>query len=52
VPFFQIGETKYGRPMLDRVVNPRRRWAKRSRSASCRSTRRFAPTSPSACRST
>jgi putative proteasome-type protease len=22
VPFFQIGETKYGRPMLDRVVNP------------------------------
>ena len=23
VPFFQIGETKYGRPMLDRVVSPR-----------------------------
>jgi putative proteasome-type protease len=22
VPFFQIGETKYGRPMLDRVINP------------------------------
>ncbi len=23
VPFFQIGETKYGRPMLDRVVSPK-----------------------------
>ena len=23
VPFFQIGETKYGRPMLDRVINPK-----------------------------
>jgi putative proteasome-type protease len=22
VPFFQIGETKYGRPMLDRVISP------------------------------
>lgn len=22
VPFFQIGETKYGRPILDRVINP------------------------------
>jgi putative proteasome-type protease len=22
VPFFQIGETKYGRPMLDRTINP------------------------------
>lgn len=22
VPFFQIGETKYGRPMLDRVIDP------------------------------
>jgi putative proteasome-type protease len=22
VPFFQIGETKYGRPMLDRVITP------------------------------
>ena len=23
VPFFQIGETKYGRPMLDRVITPK-----------------------------
>jgi putative proteasome-type protease len=23
VPFFQIGETKYGRPMLDRVISPK-----------------------------
>jgi putative proteasome-type protease len=23
VPFFQIGETKYGRPMLDRVIDPK-----------------------------
>jgi putative proteasome-type protease len=22
MPFFQIGETKYGRPMLDRTINP------------------------------
>ena len=53
MPFFQIGETKYGRPILDRTIEPatlaRRGDEDRLPLAS---TPRSAPISPSAGRST
>ena len=51
--YFQIGETKYGKPIIDRVINARHeRCSTRPSACWCRSTRRCAPTSRSACRST
>ena len=28
-PYFQIGEAKYGKPIIDRVISPRRRSTRR-----------------------
>ena len=51
--YFQIGETKYGKPIIDRVINARHDAdATRPSACWCRSTRRCARTSRSACRST
>ena len=50
--YFQIGETKYGKPIIDRVVTRDRRWSTRPSARWSRSTRRCARTSRSACRST
>ena len=51
--YFQIGESKYGKPVIDRVVNARDfAAATRPSARSCRSTRRCARISRSGCRST
>ena len=50
--YFQIGESKYGKPVIDRVSTATRRWSTRPSARSSRSTRRCARTSRSACRST
>src|SRR5262249_21646604 len=50
-PYLQIGEHKYGKPILDRVVHPEMRLV-RSLSLFCyRSMQRCAPTFQSACQS-
>ena len=50
-PYFQIGESKYGKPILDRVITPATTLEQAAKCArSCRWTRRSSPTSRSACR--
>ena len=52
-PYLQLGECKYGRPILDRGIDMRRpRWRSPPSTRCCRSTRRCARTSPSGRRST
>ena len=50
-PYFQIGESKYGKPMIDRVVKRGTSLGKPPSACWCRSTRPCAATSRSACRS-
>ena len=49
--YFQIGESKYGKPVLDACSARRRRSTRRPSACSCRWTRRSSPTSRWACRS-
>jgi putative proteasome-type protease len=51
-PYFQIGESKYGKPVIDRVVTRATSLSAATSASSCRSTRRCAPTSRWGCRST
>ena len=50
-PYLQIGEHKYGKPVLDRAITYDSTSTTRSRSGSSRSTRPCAQISASACRS-
>ena len=49
-PFFQTGEAKYGKPIIDRVITPQRASPRRRSACSCRSTRPFGATFRWACR--
>ena len=49
-PFLQIGEHKYGKPILDRVVKPSTSWTMRKRRCCCRWIRRCGRTCRSGCR--
>ena len=51
-PFLQTGETKFGKPIIDRVISPSVSLPMRPSACWCRSTRPCAATCPSACRST
>ena len=51
-PYFQIGEHKYGKPILDRVAQPTMRLGEAAKLILLASIRRCAPTYRSACRST
>jgi putative proteasome-type protease len=48
--FFQVGESKYGKPILDRVLTPATSWTKPPSARWCRWTARSSPTSAWACR--
>jgi putative proteasome-type protease len=49
-PYFQIGESKYGKPVLDRVSRPTPRWTRPPSARWCRWTRPSSPTCRWACR--
>ncbi len=49
-PYLQIGESKYGKPILDRIIAARRRWKTRHAARWCRWIPPSAPTCRWACR--